>query len=77
MSLRATVDFGSGSLRHLGEYRRDAGLTQAELAERAGFSTLTVLRAENGRPVNTVTLAKLADALGVDPGELMRPENER
>jgi hypothetical protein len=33
-----------------------------------------VLRAENGRPVNTVTLAKLADALGVDPGELMTPE---
>jgi transcriptional regulator with XRE-family HTH domain len=74
MSLRATVDFGPGSLRHLGEYRRDVGVTQAELAERAGFSTLTVLRAENGRPVNTTTLVKLADALGVPPSALLEGE---
>ena len=57
--------------------RKSAGMTQAELAERADISLDTIKSVENGRRENDLrnpkieTLRKLADALGVTPGYLL------
>jgi transcriptional regulator with XRE-family HTH domain len=52
------------------ELRNAVGLTQAELAERAGVRRATVNRIENARvtAVDLEVLEKLADALRVEPG---------
>jgi transcriptional regulator with XRE-family HTH domain len=42
-------------------------LSQAELAKRAGLSTPTVSRAENGYVATYETVEKLAEVLEVDP----------
>jgi transcriptional regulator with XRE-family HTH domain len=53
--------------------RLNEGLTQIELAGRAGVSPDTVVRWENGRGQNPhpSALRKLAVALGVRPGDLL------
>ena len=52
------------------ELREALGLTQAELAERAGVRRATVNRIENARvtAIDLEVLEKIADALGVEPG---------
>lgn len=52
------------------ELREALGLTQAELAARAGVRRATVNRIENTRvtSIDLEVLEKLADALNVDPG---------
>lgn len=52
------------------ELREALGLTQAELAERAGVRRATVNRIENARvtAIDLEVLEKLGDALGVEPG---------
>lgn len=45
--------------------RMEQGLTQTELAERAGVSRPTVARVEAGEDVSTATLEKVAAALGL------------
>jgi transcriptional regulator with XRE-family HTH domain len=64
----------SASLRAL---RLDAGLTQAQLAERAGLSPLTINRIENGHSLPEWDIAcALADALSVSLDRLREiPEN--
>lgn len=58
-------------MEHVGElvryHRGQAGMTQEELAEKAGVSPTTVVRLESGeiRRSRTLTLAKLAKALGI------------
>jgi transcriptional regulator with XRE-family HTH domain len=51
-------------------------LSQRELAERAGLSPTTILKLESGRvdEPHPRTIRKLADALKVDPAELVREE---
>jgi HTH-type transcriptional regulator, competence development regulator len=51
-------------------------LSQRELAERAGLSPTTILKLEAGRvdEPHPRTIRKLADALEVDPDELVREE---
>jgi transcriptional regulator with XRE-family HTH domain len=51
-------------------------LSQRELAERAGLSPTTILKLESGRvdEPHPSTIRKLADALEVDPAELIRGE---
>jgi transcriptional regulator with XRE-family HTH domain len=50
-------------------------LSQAELARRSGVHALTVTRLESGRTApSTRTVRALADALGIQPGELATPE---
>jgi transcriptional regulator with XRE-family HTH domain len=51
-------------------------LSQRELAERAGLSPTTILKLESGRvdKPHPRTSRKLADALEVDPDELIRRE---
>lgn len=50
------------------EVREAKGLTQMELAEKSGVSRGTICALEGGQKmsVNTNTLIRLADALGVD-----------
>jgi transcriptional regulator with XRE-family HTH domain len=51
-------------------------LSQRELAERAGLSPTTILKLESGRvdEPHPRTIRKLADALEVDPAELVGTE---
>ena len=51
-------------------------LSQRELAERAGLSPTTILKLESGRvdEPHPRTIRKLADALEVDPAELVKGE---
>lgn len=55
------------------ELRRARGLSQGELAERAGVGRVTVNRIESGRQrrVDLDVLEKLAAVLGVAPGLLI------
>jgi len=58
-------------LSGLKNHRILAGLTQAELADRAGVSRDTVVRLERLRqPPRPRTLKKLADVLGVSTRDL-------
>jgi len=61
-------------VRHL---REVAGLTQAQLAERARLSVRFLARIEAGDGnVSVSRLADLADALGTTPSDLLRPRPE-
>jgi len=75
MSSPGTAHVGP-NLRRL---RLAAGLTQAEVAERAGVADATLSRIERGRLVPSVALAgKLADALGTTVDALLeRPTKKR
>jgi transcriptional regulator with XRE-family HTH domain len=54
--------------------REDRYLSQAELADLAGVSRVTVARIEGGTIVPYPrTIRKLAEALGVPPQELISP----
>jgi DNA-binding XRE family transcriptional regulator len=66
---RATLVAMPG-LRH---WRIARALTQEELAERAGLNRVTVGRLETGTPARLSTVRRLAEALGIDPAELMHP----
>ncbi len=62
----------AGKLRGL---RRRAALSQRELAERAGTTQETISRLERGHhDARASTLRRLAEALGVEPRELMKGE---
>ncbi len=55
--------------------RREAALSQQELAERSGTTQETISRLEQGHhAARGQTLRKLAEALGVEPKELMKGE---
>jgi transcriptional regulator with XRE-family HTH domain len=61
--------------RNLARIRTAKGLTQEALAERSGFSQQYLSGLERGRRNPTiVTLYELAQALGVDHLDLLRPE---
>jgi HTH-type transcriptional regulator, competence development regulator len=61
-------------LTRLKDVRQRKALTQQQLAEKAGVNRVTIARIEGGKdePLPT-TLRKVADALGVDPEELLEP----
>jgi transcriptional regulator with XRE-family HTH domain len=62
------------SLKH---YRERALLTQAELAERAGLSEMTINRIEGGQDARFRTIRKLAEALKLDAAELVDQHSRR
>jgi transcriptional regulator with XRE-family HTH domain len=61
-------------LTRLKDVRQRKALTQQQLAERAGVNRVTIARIEGGKdePFPT-TVRKVADALGVEPEELLEP----
>ena len=54
------------------QYRRNARLTQAELAEKTGIHVNTIARLERGEHTPShPTLKKLAEALGVSISDIL------
>jgi transcriptional regulator with XRE-family HTH domain len=51
--------------------RRGQALTQQELADRAGVNLITINRLERGFSARPQTIRKIAEALGVEPADLM------
>jgi transcriptional regulator with XRE-family HTH domain len=63
--------------RNFARVRRRVGLTQEEVAERSGFSQQYISGLERGRRNPTVvTVFEIAQALGVEHLELLRPDDE-
>lgn len=61
----------------LREWREARALTQVELAERAGVSSRSIAGYEAGAGARPPTVRKLADALGVEVGDLFPLEQPR
>ncbi|MDP9481008.1 MAG: helix-turn-helix domain-containing protein [Actinomycetota bacterium] len=62
----------------LRELRRRRVLTLRELEEESGVSYNTIWRLENGhRQARPSTIRRLAAALGVEPADLVAPEERR
>jgi len=58
-------------------YRQAAGLSQEKLAAKAGLDRTYVGGAERGeRNVALVNLIRLAEALGIEPGQLLSPPGQ-
>jgi len=56
----------------ISQLRMKAGMTQAKLAEGADLSVDSISRIERGdRAPSLGSLEKIAEALGIDPGELL------
>ena len=49
-------------------------MEQKDLAEKSGVSEQTIVRLLKGKPFTSDTLGKLADALGVNPVDLIEAE---
>ena len=63
--------------RNFSRLRRERGLTQEQVEERSGFSQQYLSSLERGRRNPTViTLYELAQALGVEHLELVKPDGE-
>jgi transcriptional regulator with XRE-family HTH domain len=54
------------------ELRINEGLSQRELAARAGVTNTSVWKLEHGGNVRPATLKKIADVLGIKPMDLMK-----
>ena len=54
--------------------RTSAGLSQRDLAQRSGVAASTIARIETGHEAHPSTARRLAEALGIEPRELMDPE---
>lgn len=50
---------------HLSDWRRLQGLTEAEVADRAGIARLTLRRIEAGEPTSFENVLRVARSLGV------------
>ncbi len=60
-------------MERLKELRREQVLSLRELEERSGVSYNTIWRIEDGRQgAHPRTVRKLAEALGVEPSELLK-----
>jgi len=57
-------------------WRLQRGLTQSDLAERAGSTRGNISRIETGGETRPTMMRKLAETLGVTPGDLMHPPPE-
>jgi transcriptional regulator with XRE-family HTH domain len=69
-----SFDVDGGRLRQL---RVEKALSLRALGEITGVAFDTISKLENGRrPARLVTVRKLAEALGVEPKELMKGEDD-
>ena len=64
-------------LIHLRRLREERAMSQRDLAKKAGVTQVTIVHAEAGALTRHVTVRKLADALGVDPRDLMGPSESQ
>jgi XRE family transcriptional regulator, regulator of sulfur utilization len=72
--MRMSFEVDGQRLRQL---RVERALSLRALGERSGVAFATINALENGhRPARLVTIRKLAEALGVEPTELMKGEGE-
>jgi transcriptional regulator with XRE-family HTH domain len=72
--MRMSFEVDGQRLRQL---RVERALSLRALAQRSGVAFDTINKLELGhRPARLVTIRKLADALGVEPKELMKGEEE-
>jgi transcriptional regulator with XRE-family HTH domain len=63
--------------RNFSRLRREKGLTQEQVEERSGFSQQYLSSLERGqRNPTVITLYELAQALGVEHLELVKPDAE-
>jgi len=61
--------------QRLRQLRVERALSLRALGERSGVTFATINNLENGnRPARLATIRKLAEALGVEPKELMKEE---
>jgi transcriptional regulator with XRE-family HTH domain len=64
-------------LQRLRYLRERKALSQRELAERSGVNRVTIVRLETGaQEPHPRTTRRLAEALGVEPADLMGPEDD-
>ena len=63
----------------LKDIRYDKSLTQEQVAEHTGIAHAKISHLENGRRTNITmaTLDKLADALDVEPGKLVKAKEKK
>lgn len=54
-----------------------SALSQRDLADLAGVTQTTIVKAEAGNEVRPSTVRRLAKALGVEPRELLAPSADR
>jgi len=67
------MDLGEAVAANIRRKRHDREWTQEELAHRAELSTRYVGKIERGHVSPTINvLGRIADALGIDPCDLMR-----
>lgn len=58
--------------KRIKQYRKQSGLTQASLAEKAGVAPNTVARLERGiHKASSLTIEKLSKALGVKASDIL------
>lgn len=70
--LETKMVVGGADVMRLKEWRKRRVMTQQELAEKAGVSKATIVKAEAGAiHPHPSTLRKLAAALGVEAAELL------
>jgi transcriptional regulator with XRE-family HTH domain len=63
------------NVERLKELRRERVLSLRELEEKSGVSYNTIWRLEDGRQgAHPRTIRRLADALGVEPGQLIKED---
>ena len=68
------MEVDGGRLRRL---RRELALSQRDLTRMTGIAFDTISRLETGKQrAQPRTIRKLADALGVEPREFMKGEND-
>jgi ribosome-binding protein aMBF1 (putative translation factor) len=63
---------GSAYRNHVRKHRVDRMMSKAELARRAGLSTLTIDRVERGMSCRMDTKRKILEALGLLPADRER-----
>ena len=63
------------ALTRLRRLREERALSQRDLARKAGVTAVTIVHAEKGLDTRPSTLRKLADALGVEPRELIEGDH--
>ena len=74
-AIQRTLNGVEVDVEKLRRLREDRVLSQRELARMAGLAQGTVWRLENGFPeARPSTIRKLAEALGIEPRELVRSD---